>query len=659
MLNKNSIKRASASIQSFNHNQIAAALRLFKKAPLYFDVPRNTFPVPASEALAHGLVFLSPDGDLLEEIPANIYHVASGLYGNSAGLFNQTFYKSFSTVRDADPIELVLDQLLHYFTTYGAEAIGLDIPTYVPLQALEIPELMVNQKNAKFVVIQFVSNEAIVERLDKYLTTLTAPNTEIKEAVTALLPFATLDTNDIKSFEIQVIQHRRLNTVPRNPVSQLRFLVYITTNETLLIKNKKMRETIKRSAASNGDTAYDILAMCDPTGLASIFLRYKPIFLAFKPHNKCAPLINHLRRMADTYHKPLAEFSLQNLTSATDVVVARKVIEKASNRDLIKVLNSIRSRVGVDGHAPGVYAIRNGRTFVKEGGLTSSNNAHLRTLIGVIADTLETRLKSTIAGKVFYMPDYIDYAVPTTEKQLVGMMPYGTRIYGPLNGAFTFGVHWFNQKDHRIDIDLHMNSATQHFGWNSAYRNGSEVLYTGDQTDAPLPNGAAEAYWFQPQSDDPFVVTANLYSGIQDCEYKIFMTTKKPTVVNYNRWGAREQNKPFTYDPNDAVFPAIPMKFHGDESSATLGMFSGSTFCFYGGVLGNHIVPAANYAQFLEGLGAQLSTKVLIRDIIEACDGEIIDSVDGLTQEQLESIVSLAPEDLEADTLFNIIDGVE
>lgn len=676
MLNKSSISKATASTRIFNQAQVTAMIRLFKVVPTRFN--SNPQIISSEDALLKGLVFLSPDGDVMDEIPATIYHIAVDLYGNNKELFNKTFYNSFATVREMSVEERVFDQIMHYISTYGADQLGVGMPTYIPAQALtDIPEALWGNKNFKFVVIQFMTNKDCVERLNKYLTTLTAPSAAIRESIEILLPLATLDTDDIKSFEIQVMQHQRLGTVPKNPVSQLRYLVFVTTGETLIIKNKNMRLRIQSAACKTEGKAASILLECDSTGLASIFLRYKPIFLAFKTHKGCAPLINRLRRLADTYHQPLAAMSLQNLTSCPTTGDVARIISRASTRDLIKVLNSVRAKLNSDYDTPGVYAIRNGRTFVKENGAKSGNENTLTRLGAMLHSAIVQRLRDTIGGRTFYMPDYIDYAVPTTEKQFVGNIPYGSRINGTPNGAFTIGVHWFNQKGDgkgdqhwgmgwgadgdRVDIDLHMNSATRHFGWNGYYGEGSDgdVIYTGDMTNAPLPNGAAEAYWFNPKTGEKYIVTANLYAGNSDIEYKLFMTEVKPGNTRGDRgYNRGRQAQHYTYNPNETLFPAIPLKFRGDERAMTIGMFADGCFYFYGGTLSNGIVPQANYAQFLEGLTAQLDTKLLLRDLIEECGGFVIDSTDDMEAEELTEVISLAPEDLAVDTLLNIVDGV-
>jgi hypothetical protein len=469
--------------------------------------------------------------------------------------------------------------------------------------------------------------------------------------------------------------HRLNGTVPTNPVSQLRYIVYELTNQTMLIKNKMMREIIKHSAAHSGDKAHRLFMRCDSAGLASIFLRFKPIFLAFKTHDHCAPFINSLRRLADTHHRPLAADSLQNLVNVTDPQRRAEIITRASNRDLVKVLNSIHSR----GAAPGVYAIRNGRTFVREGAqrLTQTSLNSQMALSSVIISVLRDRLTPALHGKIFYLPDYIEYAVPTTERQFIGNIPYGSRILGTPASAFTMGIHWFNQKGagnmddywhdrdgDRVDIDLHMNSATRHFGWNAEYRDGEEVLYTGDLTTAPLPHGAAEAYWFTP-GRDTYILSANLYAGPRDTEFKFFMTEVRPSTRSSHR---NRQDKNYTYKADEALFPAIPLKFNKDERAMTIGMVTDeSEFFFYGGTLNNAIVPRANYAAFIDGLTAQLANKLPLTDLLLSCGAAVIGD-EGLAEIQrmddpaavaqaMEQVISLAPEDLASDTLLNIIDG--
>lgn len=652
MYNKTFMTKAVRN--AFSQEQVSAFVRLFKAAPASTGSSELT---TANDAVDSGLIFIDKDRNVLPLIPSVLVHIAKEFYGNESLLFNQTFYKSFATTRDASPYKLLFDQLAHYMTTYGAESVGVKMPAYVPIQSLELPENMFNE-NFKAVVIQILPDENCIAMFDNYLKNLTAPSENILEHVKNLLPCAKIATDDIKSFEVQIIKHDMDGTVPSNPISQLRYLVYTLTGSTLIIKNRTMRESIKNSAKKNDLTAYNILKKCERSQLASIFLRYKPIFLALKAHKDCAPLINTLRRLADLYHKPLSNVSLQNFTSLVTLEDKAKVLIAASNRDLVKVLNSLYNRMIVNEATPGVFAIRNGRTFIKENGVLPAGDL-LNRDANMVLDLLVSRLTPILKGKKFFLPEYIHYTVPTTEKQFIGDIPYGTCISADLEGAFTAGVHWFDQEDTRVDIDLHMNSATRHFGWNGSYRDGSEVLYTGDQTAAPLPNGAAEAYWFTPTEEEPFIVTANLYSGPRETKFKFFMNGVKPTFnETHGMYGRQSSN--YTYNPNDSLFPPVPMKFVKDASDMTLGIFIGDNFYFYGGTLSSGIVPNDNYQSFIKGLSAQIQSKADLRTLLIQCGAIIIPNDEVLSQleeEEIAKVISLAPEAITAETLFDIIDG--
>lgn len=623
--------------------QINAFISLFKIAPEYTG---DGMQVGIESTIAKGLVFVDKDNKVMDKVDHTIFKLANQQYGTNVKEFNQTFYKSFEKVATMSFTERVIDQITHYFTTYGADALGVKIPTYIPVQELDFPHATMSK--AKLTVIRVVPIEDCVTRLDGYLKTLTAPSPLIANFMRSLLPLTTVATDDIKSFEIQVIKHEMEGTVPANPVNLLRYLVYVTTGETLLIKNRYLRERIKEASVSKGDLAYEILTKGDIVGLASIFLRYKPIFLAFKSHNKCGPLINHIRRLADKYHRPLSNESVQTFTSIDSPAARARVLNKASNRDLIKLLNALYTKMAVSELTPGVYNIRNGRVFVRENAVLPASERDTQ-LATEVFNTLKARLDTVLRGKTFYMPSYIQYAIPTTEKQMVGNIPYGSSVTADVKSAFTTGVHWVNKDSHRVDIDLHLNSATQHFGWNGSYHSGTDIIYTGDQTDAPQPYGAAEAYWFKP-GDDAYVLSANLFCGPDEMDFKLFMTNTKPNDVT--RRGAN-----YTFHPDEALFPAIPLKFEKGIHNMNIGIFVKDNFFFYGGTISNHIVPTDNYAQYLQGMIAKLIAKCDMRTLLQECGATVLTSIEGLTDEALTKVISLAPEDLEADTLFNIVDG--
>jgi len=614
---------------------------------------------------SQGLRLIDAKGTVLPYIPMHYFILAEECYGINKELNNQTFWKSFERVRDMDPYEYYSHQLMHYFSTYGMEMIGLKARSYVPLQDLEIPDTWMPYK--RLTVIRFVSKEDGIELINHYVLVTNAPSAQRIEQFKPLMEKLTIKTDEIKSFELQVIKHDMDGTVPAAPQSFLRFLVYKTTGSTLLIKNRATRKAIQNAALDyhKAHLPYELLSKADISGLASIFFRYRPIFLAFKTFDGCAPIINRIRRLADRYHVPMSDVSVQNFI--TLVRQNRRdgmemVIKEASNRELVKLANFLftaHTNAHQSDTIPGVYNIRNGRTFVRADKPTHSGaeTSSIWYACCRVVSTLKDRLSEKLRGKKFYIPNYINYAAPVSEKQFIGNIPWGSSLSGFNDGdAFTTGIAWMNQDGCRVDIDLHLNSATRHFGWNSGYTDGENIIYTGDQTDAPEPRGAAEAYYFKP-GDETFVLSANLFSGVEDMPYKMFMTSRKPAYNECpNRW---ERNHSYTFDPADAMFAPIPLKFNGSERDMTIGLFYDNRFYFYGGSANKGIVPSANYADYIKGLTAKFKPMLNLTDLFGLCGAEVINDKKyaDLDEEERKEVISLAPEDLTATTLLDIVDG--
>ena len=75
--------------------------------------------------------------------PEEVFKEAVKLYGKDGEKWNQTFHKSWEKVEKAPIEQLVLEQIVHYITTYGFEELGIydKNSVYIPKEKLEIPEL--------------------------------------------------------------------------------------------------------------------------------------------------------------------------------------------------------------------------------------------------------------------------------------------------------------------------------------------------------------------------------------------------------------------------------------------------------------------------------------------------------------------------------------
>ena len=64
------------------------------------------------EALKYGIV-------ISRNAEESVIREAIKMYGRDGFKWNQTFHKSFGTVRDSSIETLVIQQIVHYITTYG------------------------------------------------------------------------------------------------------------------------------------------------------------------------------------------------------------------------------------------------------------------------------------------------------------------------------------------------------------------------------------------------------------------------------------------------------------------------------------------------------------------------------------------------------------
>lgn len=634
---------------------------LFKVIPTAFT-ERHPNMVTVATQVKHGIIFVNEKCQALS-VDRNTWRIANDLYGVDPDAMNATFYKSFQTVLDKNRFELFVDQVIHYLYTYGREAMGLHPITAVPMQDIVVPDVDVS--NLKVTVIRLVADDTATALVNDALCTIKAPSKRIVKHMESLIPLSAIALDDIKSFELMIMACDYAGVVPENAKLWLRYAIYKLTGETLIIKNCKLVNAIKNAADEKGDLCKRLLERGNPVYLSRIFLRYKPLFLAMKYHEGCGPYINKLRRLADTYHQPLTEVTVQNyipLALAGDRTALAVLRKRMDNRDLVKIINALLVRLNSKAGDSAVYNIRNGRAFCKDEAYKAFNRKERQAInleITNLYDELARRLRNTVEGKTFYIPDEIRYAVPQSEKQYVGNMPWGTVIIPDLDNVLrpmTVGVQWYNTPDYRVDLDLHAFSKTTHFGWNGAYnQEGATVIYSGDMTNAPLPHGAAEAFWIDGYME-PVIFTLNEYHGPAEMKFKLFFASERIDTVEKD-WDERRR-APYCMDPNALIVPPIPLYINGDRTY-TIGFYHKGEFFIYGGNLSEGIVPSANYSQYLDAVIAQQKMHITLAELLENAGAHIVrnrgDS-DALLADGTE-VIDLSPEAITATTLLDIVDG--
>jgi len=234
--------------------------------------------------------------------------------------YNNAFHKSFKTVVETPILILAIQQIYHYFTTYGAEELGLyhQDNVYIPTEKLNIPEI---KENIPIKVIRGVSREEfkniVLSFIKKGVALSETTLLDLKEIIKKYIDITVNDIEEIHNKEVRCLCFDMLNLVPTDPVEFLRLIVYKATGKALLIKDNA---TI--SALSSTDKSEITVLFCKyikENGierLAEIFYRFKVLFLALR---KDAPtlkkLINKIRRLAPKYHKLFVDSYLNQVTS--------------------------------------------------------------------------------------------------------------------------------------------------------------------------------------------------------------------------------------------------------------------------------------------------------------------------------------------------------
>lgn len=543
--------------------QIKAELKLFKSFTETDDVTLpNTISLSQlyTQSIQKGVLFKT------DKIPTqDVIDIATELYGINANQLNNTFHKSFATVRDTSIDVLVIEQIVHYITTYGFENLGIydDSSVYIPKEELEIPEL---EDDVKLNVINYINTETLNKKLMNLLTSGIALSEETLKDIMVLSDYIDKDRFDeIKNKEIKITLYDKYNVVPKNNIEFLRYLIYKTIGSTLLINNV---DTIKAIKKANKEKALSLLQLYinQPNGykkLADIMLRYKNLFLAFKckddvdddirkPINN---IINRIDALSRKYHQKAKVNILDNLTQINTLKSFNeckddilKELDQVTIFKVVSVLNSLRYRLSEDKTViSSVYTIRNSKIFVRDikGVQTSTYRNALKSVYDLIYAYLVDKIKNNLDGKTIYIPNNMVYMLPTSEKRFLNNIPEGSYITIDRQDA-VIGINWYNLNHERVDLDLKLQNKGESYGWNTSWRSeNSDFYFSGDITDAL--NGATEVFYIGNKcSDKSFFMTLNDYTEIKDQEIPfkfIVARVKDKTTIEKN----------YVIDPNDVL----------------------------------------------------------------------------------------------------------
>lgn len=629
---------------------------LFKAVPIDKNKKAKATKKILNLTMSRGFIF-SPEvvGNYSEDELVRLTEQISKEYGITAEKLNASFHKSWKKVRDAKIEDLVFEQILHYFTTYGFEAFGIydESTVYLPTAKLKIPKLDV--ESFRFTVIKGYTKEEFKDRLIMFLSSGVALKDDTKNDVVDIATWVDLtqaEVYNIRNKEVRVCMYEYLNLIPSDPIEFLRFVIYRATGKTLVIKNGFTIHTIKAMDSAKTLNVLGAFKTYEKKygleKLSSIFFRFKPIFLAFRTTEQFKVIINKIRRLADENHKPMPEDFLNNVTS--HISNGKKISEKKMADELKKVNTFRKIRLAyalkyrTDGAESIMYRIRNGKSYATDFSFKKPKEAER--VLGLVVDSIAGDVSANVKGRKIYIPKSVNYALPATEKMFTGDFPSGTSVVVP--NDMIFGVHWENTGG-RVDLDLSLQNVTVgKIGWDGNYRSSSgNILFSGDITDAPKPKGATELFYVANKAKGAYLLMVNFFNfGYSECAnevpFKIIVASEKPK--NFGRG--------YMVDPNNVV---TVCKSVITEKQKVLGLLvvddNACKFYFAESAIGNSITSyGAEYVEHSRRyMVSSFENAVSLEDVLKKAGAKIVNT----KPEKCD--IDLSPEGIQRDSILNLL----
>ena len=553
---------------------------------------------------------------------------------------NSTFYKTFEDVVSKDRLELAFDQWIHYASTYGTghtqEGNG-----YVPNDEPPVLEFK------KYKVILPATEEEIFEECYGMLKSGIA----IKENTLQLLMdfikdydfLNKVDVDEIANKEAQAIFAVHMGAYPKQPISVLRVIMYLLTQNTaMLVKSTdsiiRIKSLISALPPKQREDLNKILSERD-VALSTIFYRYKPLILAMK----CAETrttINHIRKLATKNHKPMKVGFWERCFNpgGQQAAYLKEAAEKVDSLTAFKkgqLMQGIMERVNGQDVKGRMFVIRNGKTFVREGYKVSCDEKYLAELYAILRDSYIDNLAKKAVTKVttkdaegndvvlerptrIKLPKGIELAIPTSEKNFVGNYPMGSAL--PLaEKDNVIGIYWRNEWG-VYDYDLHFVSKNgQHYGWNGDYHGGKygKIIYSGDMTNANPE--AAECIYIKKGAPDG-VISVNKFSGEMNSKFKLFVAVDP----DKSKMEQRHTFENAMVDPNKIVFEAeLQHESYGQKIVAKIE--DGKIF-MSNVEAGTARVPSVSMMRVIEAQGkVKANSYIKLNDLLDAAGFEFVE----------------------------------
>jgi len=598
------------------------------------------------DSIRYGFV-VDPKINMDKELFRTIKKVI-GISGEEA---NSSFHKSWMIIKETSQEILFLHAMMHYITTYGAESLGVfdEDHVYIPAEKLEIPEIT---EDIKLTYIMGATAAEIKKMVIGVISSGMALQAWAIEDILTIIK--TKGYKDMllytKNKEIKGALYDLYDQAPRSPEEYLRYVVYKLTGLTQVIKNE---DTVKMLKNSDQELLDDLIKRA-PSDLARIFLRYKPIFLAMKKVSNNKTYFNRLRRKANWLHQPMESDYLNDVTALAkkgqlNLRYLTNKLEKTPNIfRKVRLAEALLQRLNPAENAV-AYRVRNGKVWVQEHQYSSDKTTVKEALDRVMCSIVDS-ISINIDGKTIYIPPYINYTVPSSQKKMVGPIPEGSYIEVPKD--LILGIHWENLKSKRVDLDLSVNTNEMKIGWDSTYKGEEdELLFSGDITSPNPETGASEVFYIGKIEEGLlYTLFLNFYNKGEETRpipTKLFIGTDEDCQ--------KKMCKNYVVDPNKIITSVL---LNGNVVQNNIGMFQRINnrirFYFTNSAIGqgNTFYVNDKYVPlFHEYLASSVNNRLDLKAIIQKAGGRVIQK----KESEEEKVIDLSPEKINVNTILNLL----
>lgn len=549
--------------------------------------------------------------------------------------YNATFYKEWYDVVSKNRLELFLDQIIHYATTYGTD-FTMEGNGYVPNDGSVSPEF----KTLK--VIEPISTDEIIKRCEDVLISgIALKDSTMKCMCDFIKNSITVDKeliDSIKNREAQAYLSFVSGVRPSDEFGLLRCLMYTYTGKCMIIKDSKTIFGIKMVAKTGVNPILD-LTQEEVYALSKIFKRFKPLFLAMKNKNN-RNIINRMRKMSDKTHTPLKTGFWENIVSVPrDLSEIRDKVEELDNFRKVRLIQCVNVAL-FSGEKDKFYVIRNGKSFVRKDYCPKYDFKYLLNVKTLIEKSLIDSLSKKSCRVRF--PKWFDIKLPSSEKSFIGNYPFGTSV--KMTESNVFGIYWQNDWGTR-DFDFSVMDFKGHrISWCSNFYDKGDnpsIVFSGDMTNAnPF---ATELMYVRKDCPDS-ILNVNQFNGNPKSRFRFFFANEEPDMETFRN--ERHNSNPYMVNPNNIKFDV--MIDVDNERQKSIGLVHDNTITLMDCNSGNGIITRGHDYELdgIKTLAERTKCYVELKDTLILA---------GFTEVGENEECDLDFSDMDKDTLINLL----